>query len=133
MPGVMDVCSPECAPFMLRSLLFCDVSDELRAGSCLMPEIRERALIDHHATNPAFADVNLIDGDAAATGVMVVELMDELLRIPLTPSMAENLYVGITTGPRQLQLSIDRRPHAARGREVPGCGRRPGRDHAPHV
>lgn len=96
MPGVMDVCSPECAPFMLRSLLFCDVSDELRAGSCLMPEIRERALIDHHATNPAFADVNLIDGDAAATGVMVVELMDRL-RIPLTPSMAENLYVGITT------------------------------------
>ena len=61
-----------------------------------MPEIRERALIDHHATNPAFADVNLIDGDAAATGVMVVELMDRL-RIPLTPSMAENLYVGITT------------------------------------
>ena len=63
-----------------------------------MPDARKyaSALIDHHATNPAFADVNLIDGDAAATGVMVVELM-ERLRIPLTPSMAENLYVGITT------------------------------------
>lgn len=96
MHGALDVCSPECMPFMVRSLLFSDVSDELRAGSCLLPDVRERALIDHHATNPAFADVNLVDGSAAATSVMVVELMDRL-RIPLTPSMAENLYVGITT------------------------------------
>ena len=96
MSGALDVCTPESAPFMIRSVLFSDVSDELRAGSCLMPEVRERALIDHHATNPAFGDVNLIDGTAAATSVMVTELMDRL-RVPLTPTMAENLYVGITT------------------------------------
>ena len=96
MSGALDVCTPESAPFMIRSVLFSDVSDELRAGSCLMPEVRERALIDHHATNPAFGDVNLIDGTAAATSVMVTELMDRL-RMPLTPTMAENLYVGITT------------------------------------
>lgn len=96
MSGALDVCTPESAPFMIRSALFSDVSDERRAGSCLMSEVRERALIDHHATNPAFCDVNLIDGGAAATSVMVVELMDRL-RVPLTPTMAENLYVGITT------------------------------------
>lgn len=96
MRGALDICSPESAPFMLRSLLFADVSDEKRAGSCLMPEISERAVIDHHATNPMFGNVNFIDGRAAATGVMVVELMDRL-RIELTASMAENIYVAITT------------------------------------
>lgn len=96
MSGALDVCSPESAPFMIRSALFSDVSDELRAGSCLMPEISERAVIDHHETNPGFGKVNLIDGAAAATSVMVVELMDRL-RMPLSPTMAENLYVGITT------------------------------------
>lgn len=96
MNGAMDICTPESAPFMIRAVLFSDVSDEKRAGSCLMPEVREHALIDHHATNPAFCDVNVIDGRAAATSVMVAELMDRL-RVPLTPSMAENLYVGITT------------------------------------
>lgn len=96
MNGAMDICTPESAPFMIRAVLFSDVSDEKRAGSCLMPEVRERALIDHHATNPAFCDVNVIDGRAAATSVIVAELMDRL-RVPLTPSMAENLYVGITT------------------------------------
>ena len=96
MNGAMDICTPESAPFMIRAVLFSDVSDENRAGSCLMPEVRARAVIDHHATNPAFCDVNVIDGRAAATSVMVAELMDRL-RVPLTPSMAENLYVGITT------------------------------------
>ena len=96
MPGALDICSPESAPFMIRALLFSDVSDQLRAGSCLLPEIGPRALIDHHPTNPAFCDVNYVDGGAAATSVLVVELMDRL-RVPVTPTMAENLYVGITT------------------------------------
>ena len=96
MPGALDICSPESAPFTVRSLLFCDVSDELRAGSCLMPEIAERAVLDHHETNPAYCTVNFVDGNAAAAGVMVVELMDRL-RMQLTPAMAENLYVAITT------------------------------------
>lgn len=96
MPGALDISSPEAAPFAPRALLFADVSDQLRAGSCLLPEVGPRALIDHHPTNPAFCDVNYIDGGAAATGVMVVELMDRL-RMPVTPTMAENLYVAITT------------------------------------
>ncbi len=96
MPGALDICSPESAPFAVRSLLFCDVSDELRAGNCLLPDIAERAVLDHHETNPAFCNVNFVDGNAAAAGVMVVELMDRL-RMPLSPAMAENLYVAITT------------------------------------
>ena len=79
MPGALDICSPESAPFMIRALLFSDVSDQLRAGSCLLPEIGPRALIDHHPTNPAFCDVNYVDGGAAtdtqdAQGTLIGEV-----------------------------------------------------------
>ena len=52
--------------------------------------------IDHHANNPRFGDVNWIDADVAATGVMIYWLL-EAMEVEITPAIATHLYVAILT------------------------------------
>jgi phosphoesterase RecJ-like protein len=53
-------------------------------------------VIDHHATNTCFGTVNVIDRGAAATAVVVVELLD-LMHCPLTAEIAAPVYTGLVT------------------------------------
>jgi len=53
-------------------------------------------VIDHHRTNPRFGTVNLCDDDAAATVVLVAELLDRL-GVPLSLELAAPLYTGLVT------------------------------------
>jgi phosphoesterase RecJ-like protein len=53
-------------------------------------------VVDHHPTNPRFGTVNLCDDDAAATAVLVAELLDRLA-VPLTVELAAPLYTGLIT------------------------------------
>ena len=53
-------------------------------------------VIDHHTTNTRFGTVNLIDEEAAATAVMVVELLDRM-GLPLTQQIAAPVYTGLVT------------------------------------
>lgn len=52
--------------------------------------------IDHHVTNQYFGNYNLVDSSAAATGEITYHLLKEL-QVPLTESIAEALYVAIST------------------------------------
>jgi phosphoesterase RecJ-like protein len=52
--------------------------------------------VDHHPTNPRFGTVNLCNDDAAATVVLVAELLDRL-GVPLTRELAAPLYTGLVT------------------------------------
>ena len=74
-------------PFDL--LLAVDVSDIHRMGACaaLMEKSRHTAQIDHHPTNPLFAEVNSVDGKAPANCLLIRELMDTL-GVPLTRDIA---------------------------------------------
>ncbi|MGC4895778.1 DHH family phosphoesterase [Micromonospora sp. DT31] len=66
-----------------------ELADRLdRAGRSLM--------LDHHASNVGFADVNLVDPHAAATSVVALRLLDRL-GVPLDASIAAGLYVALTT------------------------------------
>jgi phosphoesterase RecJ-like protein len=53
-------------------------------------------VVDHHPTNRRFGTVNLCDDDAAATVVLVAELLDRL-DVPLTRELAAPLYTGLVT------------------------------------
>ncbi|GAA4218430.1 DHH family phosphoesterase [Actinocatenispora rupis] len=56
-----------------------------------------RALVlDHHASNTRFGTLNLVDAGAAATGVLVDQLLTRL-GARLTPEIAECLYVAVST------------------------------------
>ena len=83
-------------PFDL--MLAVDVSDGKRLGCCaaLMGVSRMTAQIDHHPTNPLFAEVNSVDGEAPANCLLIRELMDTL-GVALTRDIAICLYTGIST------------------------------------
>jgi phosphoesterase RecJ-like protein len=53
-------------------------------------------VLDHHASNTRFGTLNLVDPTAAATGVLVDELLTRL-GARLTPEIAECLYVAVST------------------------------------
>ncbi|QNG35721.1 bifunctional oligoribonuclease/PAP phosphatase NrnA [Geodermatophilaceae bacterium NBWT11] len=51
-------------------------------------------VVDHHASNPGFGHVTLIDPDAAATVALVADLLDGL-GVPLDATLATCLYAGL--------------------------------------
>lgn len=52
--------------------------------------------IDHHHDDPAWGDINLIDGTASSTAELVVRVADAL-GVPLDHDIALPLYVGLVT------------------------------------
>lgn len=55
---------------------------------------QELIVLDHHVSNTRFGTINVIDPNAAATGVVVRRLLS-LLGIPLTRDVAINLYAAL--------------------------------------
>lgn len=52
--------------------------------------------VDHHASFIPFADINVVDVAAPATGLLALELID-LLGVPVTRDMAACLYAAISS------------------------------------
>ena len=53
-------------------------------------------VLDHHASNPGFGTINLVDPSAAATAMVVDELLRRL-GVPLDTAIAGCLYVAVAT------------------------------------
>jgi phosphoesterase RecJ-like protein len=72
--------------------------------------------IDHHHDNTRFGTINHVDPGASSTAEIVWDLMQGL-DVPLTPAIAEALYVGLVTdtgrfmyentGPRAHEMAAD--------------------------
>lgn len=60
--------------------------------------------IDHHPTNPGYGDLNHIDATAPATGQILFELLSSQ-HFAITPEIAENLFVAISTDTGSFQYS----------------------------
>ncbi len=60
--------------------------------------------IDHHATNSRYADLNVVDGDAAACGLVLYHFFRHI-GTELTLPIAEALYVSISTDTGSFQYS----------------------------
>ncbi len=75
-----------------------DVSSEDRMGRALAlyRSAGITAQIDHHFTNPGFAQINVIDGEASASAVLVYRLFTEL-GLPLRREEAICLYTALST------------------------------------
>lgn len=75
-----------------------DCGDISRLGSCrsIFDDAKLTMNIDHHLSNPMYADINFVDIQASATGEIIYRLINEL-DLKLTKDMAEYLYVGIVT------------------------------------
>lgn len=80
-------------------LLICvDVADEGRMGTCapLMTQSAHTAQIDHHSTNPNYCELNCVDDDGPATGLVAHELLARL-GVPMDREIASCLYVALST------------------------------------
>lgn len=60
--------------------------------------------IDHHPSNPGYGDLVHIDPTAPATGQIVFELITQA-KLPIDRSIAENLFVAISTDTGSFQYS----------------------------
>lgn len=53
-------------------------------------------VVDHHATNPGFGVVNLIDVEAESTTTILYDWFDSM-SVQITPAIAHGLYAGLLT------------------------------------
>ncbi|MGH8913136.1 MAG: DHH family phosphoesterase, partial [Acidimicrobiia bacterium] len=84
-------------------------------------------VIDHHVTNEGFGHIALIDPEAAATSVLVAELL-RVLEWPITPEIATCLHTALVTDtgrfqyanttPSTLRLAADLVAAGARPEEI---------------
>ena len=81
---------------MLAIAVDVSVRDRIGAAESIFTSAALTAQIDHHATNPGFAQVNLIDSKAPSTASIVFRLF-KALDLPLTQDEATNLYIGLST------------------------------------
>lgn len=95
--GAEQIVGPEDIPAADLAMAV-DISDDKRMGSVL--KHFEKAMvtcqIDHHCTNPLFADINAVDGDACATGLLAYELINKL-NVQIDMEIARCLYSAIAT------------------------------------
>lgn len=98
LPGSHLVVDHAMLPAAPRVVVTLDTSSRDRLGR--LEPLLERAeavlVIDHHASNTRFGSHLLLDPAAAATAVLVAELV-ERLGVPLDAEIATCLYTGLTT------------------------------------
>lgn len=99
LPGASDVMKAGDAEGKNYDLLLCvDTAAEERMGDCirLKEQCARRAQVDHHGTNPGYAEFNDIDGEASSDCLLIYELLN-LLGIDIDTEIAMCLYAGIST------------------------------------
>ncbi len=85
-----------------------------------LPGLKERVenwpkpkiVVDHHLTQESWADVKLVDTQAAAAGEIVAELLEHW-KIPFDSAIATALYLAITSDTGWFQFA-NTRPHTLR-------------------
>lgn len=98
LPGVAAVEGPDAQTKAADLAIAVDVSCAERLGTCAAAffAATRTAVVDHHGSNPGFAQINWIDGDAPATAVLVYRLL-EAMGGSITRDEAICLYTGLST------------------------------------
>jgi nanoRNase/pAp phosphatase (c-di-AMP/oligoRNAs hydrolase) len=98
LPGQEILVEPARMPAAPELMISLDAAGQARLGSLAGAAGRAGALIvvDHHASNTRFGGVRLVDPDAAATAVLVEELIRRL-GVPLDRDIAQGLYAGLAS------------------------------------
>lgn len=121
LPGVDDLVAPsdiDAAEVDLLVSVDAASADRLGALQPLLDADVPTMVIDHHPTNTRFGDVHLVAPRAAATVVIVDELLRRL-DVPLDVDIATCLYVGLVTDTGRFQhASTDRAAMELGGRLI---------------
>jgi len=91
------------------------------AATYMMGSVYERTFqkalvtccLDHHGTNPGYADYSYIGADASAAGEIIFDFLNDYLNIKMTPEIAKCLYAAIASDSGSFQYSnTTNRTHA---------------------
>ena len=106
LPGLDLLSPPQAYPERPGLMITFDASSVDRLGLLAGHATRAAELIvlDHHASNPGFGTINLIDPAAAATAVLAGQLIDAM-GVPLTATIAAGLYTGLVTDTGSFRFS----------------------------
>lgn len=98
LPGAAETLSPESAVDAYELALAIDVASIDRLGKCqaLFEAAAHTAVIDHHGTNAGYAQINMIDGQAPATAILIYRLFQKM-PFDLTTDEAICLYTALST------------------------------------
>lgn len=96
LPGLDLLASPEDFPAEPDLMITFDCASMSRLGDLELSAKRARELVvvDHHISNDRYGSINVIDPDAAASGVVARRLIDEL-GLPLNEPAAVCLYAAL--------------------------------------
>lgn len=104
LPGLDTLVPPRDFPERPELLIALDTGSRERLGS--LEAVAERAgtviVIDHHVSNTGFGDIDLVAPRAAATAMLVDELLRRL-ELPLVHDVAVGLYTGLVTDTGRFQ------------------------------
>lgn len=95
LPGVENIAKPTTA-VQADLLVVVDASDDMRIGRVRTMVSADVLNIDHHVSNLKFADYWHLDFQAAATGEIILELLQSM-DAELSADMAVCLYTAIAT------------------------------------
>lgn len=98
LPGWESIVTPDDIPFPPKAVIAIDCADEARMGTAigLIKEGMDVAVIDHHETNRMAFAPSWVEGEEAATGVLIQTLLGEM-GAEMTSEIALCLYAAIST------------------------------------
>jgi phosphoesterase RecJ-like protein len=98
LPGLDLLVPAERVPAAPGLMVTFDTASSQRLGSLAgrVATAQDVGVVDHHASSTRFGTVNLVDVDAAATAVVVVELLDRM-GLEVTAEVAAPAYTGLVT------------------------------------
>jgi len=96
LPGTEGLVPSSAVPRSPDVFVSLDAASRGRLGelAALLDDAGTSVVVDHHASNPGFGDVRLVDGAAPATVVLVAGLLDEI-GVPIDRHLATCLYAGL--------------------------------------
>ncbi|HEX5495314.1 MAG TPA: bifunctional oligoribonuclease/PAP phosphatase NrnA [Mycobacteriales bacterium] len=98
LPGLALLMSPARVPKVPELVVTFDSASADRLGDLAGPvgQADDVLVIDHHASNTGYGTLHLVDPNAAATAVLVAELIRRL-GVELDPDIAACLYTGLVS------------------------------------
>jgi phosphoesterase RecJ-like protein len=96
LPGADGLVPSSVVPGSPDVFVSLDAASPGRLGelAVLLEQAGTSVVVDHHASNPGFGDVQVVDGAAPATVVLVAGLLDEL-GVAVDRQLATLLYAGL--------------------------------------
>jgi bifunctional oligoribonuclease and PAP phosphatase NrnA len=96
LPGAEGLVPSSAVPGSPDVFVSLDAASPSRLGELagLLDNARTSVVVDHHASNPGFGDVRLVDPAAPATVVLVADLLDGL-GVTIDATLATCLYAGL--------------------------------------